>query len=62
MIELEDVWKVFGKDEQSVLNEARGLGRDDAALKHYRGSVAVAQANLTVKRGDRVHHGAFGQW
>ncbi len=41
MIELEDVWKVFGSDEWAVLTEARRAEPDAAVLKRLRAVIGV---------------------
>lgn len=54
MIELEDVWKVFGTDERTVLSEARRTEPDEAVLKHLRAVVGVHNASLSVDKGELV--------
>lgn len=54
MIELEDVWKVFGTDEQAVLAEARRSAPDDAVLKRLRAVIGVGGASLSVEKGELV--------
>ncbi|WP_439623449.1 ATP-binding cassette domain-containing protein [Shinella sp.] len=54
MIELEDVWKVFGTDEPAVLEEARRAAPDDAVLKRLRAVVGVGGASLSVNKGELV--------
>lgn len=54
MIELEDVWKVFGTDEGAVLAEARRAAPDDAILKRLRAVVGVGGASLSVGEGELV--------
>ncbi|AOF94086.1 ATP-binding cassette domain-containing protein [Sinorhizobium sp. RAC02] len=54
MIELEDVWKVFGNDEAAVLTEARRAEPDEAVLKRLRAVVGVRAANLSVKQGELI--------
>jgi glycine betaine/proline transport system ATP-binding protein len=54
MIELEDVWKVFGTDERAVLNEARRPAPDEAVLKRLRAVVGVGGASFGVERGELV--------
>ncbi len=54
MIELEDVWKVFGTDEQAVLAEARRSVPDDAVLKRLRAVIGVGGASLSVEKGELV--------
>lgn len=54
MIELEDVWKVFGTDEQAVLAEARRPVPDDAVLKRLRAVIGVGGASLSVEKGELV--------
>ncbi|MCW5708080.1 ATP-binding cassette domain-containing protein [Shinella sp.] len=54
MIELEDVWKVFGTDEQAVLAEARRPAPDDAVLKRLRAVIGVGGASLSVEKGELV--------
>lgn len=54
MIELEDVWKVFGKDENAILAQARSAEPDPAALELLGAVIGVGGASLTVKRGELV--------
>ena len=54
MIELEDIWKVFGTDERAVLDEARRTAPDDAVLKRLRAVVGVGGASLSVGKGELV--------
>lgn len=54
MIELEDVWKVFGTDERAVLNEARRPAPDEAVLKRLRAVVGVGGASFKVGKGELV--------
>ncbi|WP_432348644.1 ATP-binding cassette domain-containing protein (plasmid) [Shinella yambaruensis] len=54
MIELEDVWKVFGTDEQAVLAEARRSVPDDAVLKRLCAVIGVGGASLSVEKGELV--------
>ena len=54
MIELEDVWKVFGTDERAVLAEARRAEPDAAVLKRLRAVVGVGGASLSVGKGELV--------
>ncbi len=54
MIELEDVWKVFGTDERAVLNEARNPEPNEAVLKRLRAVVGVGSASFRVERGELV--------
>ncbi|MFC3072021.1 ATP-binding cassette domain-containing protein [Shinella pollutisoli] len=54
MIELEDVWKVFGADERAILREARRDAPDEAVLKRLRAVVGVAGASLSVGKGELV--------
>ncbi len=54
MIELEDVWKVFGTDERAVLNEARNPEPNEAVLKRLRAVVGVGGASFRVERGELV--------
>ncbi|GHD20856.1 ATP-binding cassette domain-containing protein [Tianweitania populi] len=52
MIELEDLWKVFGTDEQAVLREARRSLPDQEILKRHRAVIGVAGAQLSVGHGE----------
>lgn len=54
MIVLEDVWKVFGRDEGSVLAEARRPSPDETVLKRHKGTIAVGGASLLVEKGELV--------
>jgi glycine betaine/proline transport system ATP-binding protein len=54
MIELEDVWKVFGTDERAVLNEARRPAPDEAVLKRLRAVTGVGGASFKVEKGELV--------
>jgi glycine betaine/proline transport system ATP-binding protein len=54
MIELEDVWKVFGTDERAVLREARNSVPREDVLKRLRAVVGVGGASLSVQRGELV--------
>ncbi|MCR6502800.1 ATP-binding cassette domain-containing protein [Shinella sp. CPCC 101442] len=54
MIELEDVWKVFGTDERAVLVETRRPEPDEDVLKRLRAVVGVRGASLCVKKGELV--------
>lgn len=54
MIELEDVWKVFGTDERAVLREARSAVPQEDVLKRLRAVVGVGGASLSVQRGELV--------
>ncbi|MGV3549264.1 ATP-binding cassette domain-containing protein [Rhizobium sp.] len=54
MIEIEDVWKVFGTDEQAILDEARRAEPDQAVLARLRAVVGVAGARLSIQRGELV--------
>jgi glycine betaine/proline transport system ATP-binding protein len=54
MIELEDVWKVFGTDEQAVLNQARCPAPDEAVLKRLCAVVGVGGASFKVEKAELV--------
>lgn len=52
MIELEDVWKIFGNHESGVVDDARGALSNPDALKQLNGKFAVAGASLRVEKGE----------
>ncbi len=54
MIELEDVWKVFGTDERAVLQEARNPAPDEAVLKRLHAVVGVGGASFKVEKGELI--------
>lgn len=54
MIVLEDVWKIFGPDEQGSLELARANRIGDGILKQRKAAIGVAGVDLHVRRGELV--------
>lgn len=52
MIELEDVWKVFGRNESEVLNAFRNQSPDEDVLKRLGAKAAVGGVGLRVEKGE----------
>ncbi|MDW9500591.1 ATP-binding cassette domain-containing protein [Sinorhizobium meliloti] len=54
MIELEDVWKVFGTDELAILREVCRTDPNEALLKRLHAVIGVAGASLSVRKGELI--------
>ena len=53
VIELSDVWKIFGQNADAVLAEARtGTYSKQDLLERYDAVVGVADVSLDVRRGE----------